>query len=340
MSFTTDIYNAILEDLRRNGAATGTHAMRMVTYQGGNKLVFAINTLTGTREAYVALETSPDQVSFPKWHGISIEIAQIAAYGDDYYIRLLQIPQSEDYIFDIVVEDLRSTVEKLSSISLCLPQVLLVLAKWKRFFQSEKDLIMSDEMQAGLYGELTFLRWGLNRIGHQIVSGWAGGNAETHDYYILQHGIEVKSTTKKEPYRAVISSEYQLDEQDVPGRLFLQFYALRKSKSAGESLPQIVQNIRSLLANDPTAAQAFNAKLNQYGYFDEVASLYTTGFHVRDSYSFEVRPGFPRIIRNMYPTGISKITYELSTSQCIPFAISEDDLCEILKGTVMSHVEQ
>ena len=333
MSFTSEIYNSILQDIYVRKEPLAGIASRMIPMRNGINMVYAVNVGSRLREAYVSLSEKPEKMSFPKWHGTAIDIAQLPAYGGDrYYIRLLQLPESEDYIFDIVVDDLHSTVEELTSCDQCLHAAVGVLLKWKKFFQTEKDMVLSDEMQEGLYGELLFLEKSIRRRSPADVYCWTGGNRETHDFYYASHAVEVKTSSKKEPYTAQISSEYQLDPSDVPGQLFLYYIALRKSKSAGEKLPEIIGRIRNTLVGNASLRFQFDEKLRQYGYLDEAADLYAAGFEVRDAFYFEVREGFPKITRSMYQSGISKVVYELMVSHCMSFESSEDSVFAALEG--------
>ena len=129
-----------------------------------------------------------------------------------------------------------------------------------------------------------------------------------------------------------ISSEYQLDVKDVADRLFLYAVALRKSKQSGERLPEIVSRIRDRLIGDSSMKMRFDDMLLQYGYIDGIEELYVTGFHIRDTYVYEVKGEFPQIIRTMLRPGVSKVTYELSLSQCTPYICSDEQLIRVLRG--------
>lgn len=104
----------------------------------------------------------------------------------------------------------------------------------------------------------------------------------------------MKTTSTQSPYFASISSEYQLDNGDIPGDLFLRFYALRRSHSGGEKLPERIAAIRRRLCTDVSILQKFDEKLKKYGYFDEAADSYTIGYYQRDHYCFAVENGFPK----------------------------------------------
>ena len=117
--------------------------------------------------------------------------------------------------------------------------------------------------------ELLFLNECMNFHGAEAVLHWAGSEDETHDFYFGPNAVEVKTTSVQAPYFASISSEYQLDNGDVPGKLFLRFYAFRKSHSEGEKLPELIAEIRGKLGENLSMMQKFNEKLKKYGYFDE-----------------------------------------------------------------------
>ncbi len=333
MSYTTEMYTSIKKDIQNRQNFSGHNASRMLEYNNGIIMVFSIETVLLRREAYISLANFPEGIQFPKWRGVSIDIAQLPVYGSDrYYVRFVQLPESEDYIFEIVVEDLRQAVARLQSPENGINVIIDILTKWKQFFQLEKKLVMTDEMQEGLYGELTFLEKSLTSIGTSSVANWVGGEKETHDFYFGSNAVEVKTTSRREPYSVQITSEYQLDSKDVDGRLFLYAIALRKSKQSGERLPEIVSRIRDRLIGDFSMKMRFNDKLLQYGYIDGIEELYLTGFHIRDTYAYEVKDKFPQIIRTMLRTGVSKVTYELSLSQCTPYICSEEQLIRVLRG--------
>lgn len=333
MNYTTEMYTFIKNDIQNRDNYPGRNASRMLEYVNGIIMVFSIEIVSLRREAYISLADFPEGIQFPKWRGISIDIAQLPVYGSDrYYVRFVQLPESEDYIFEIVVEDLRQAVARLQSSENGINTIIDILTKWKRFFQSEKGLVMTDELQEGLYGELIFLEKLLTSIGTSSVANWVGGVKETHDFYFGSNAVEVKTTSRKEPYSVQISSEYQMDVKDVADRLFLYAVALRKSKQSGERLPEIVSRIRDRLIGDSSMKMRFDDMLLQYGYIDGIEELYVTGFHIRDTYVYEVKGEFPQIIRTMLRPGVSKVTYELSLSQCTPYICSDEQLIRVLRG--------
>lgn len=333
MSFTADLYKAISDDMRKGSIRTAPYASRLITNANGAIAVYAINMITGMKSAHFAVGSTAPKNAFPSWKGIEISLAKFPAYASEQeYVGLTQLPQSADHIFEIVVEDIRISVNDAKSQEEILPAIISTLAKWREFFQSDRDILLSEDRQQGLFGELLFLEESISSIGNVSVVHWAGSDAEPHDFYIASDAVEVKTTSRKAPYSAHISNEYQLDNQDVPGKVYLRFYALRRSNSSGEKLSDIIDRIRQVLSEDPQMLSMFNLKLHKYGYLEEVSEYYGAGYFVRDTYSFAIDEGFPRITKKTLEKGIFDTEYAISIAQCIPFAIDNEGLYSALKG--------
>lgn len=333
MSFTADIYKDILSDISSDKKSSFLYGMRMKKLNNGIKIVFAINIATRMRSAFFSVASQKPKNTFPHWKGVEIETVTIPAYGTDApFVGLTQLPNSASDIFEIVVEDLRKQLISVENIEEALPAIIKILTKWKNFFAADKQLLMSEEKQQGLYGELLFLSECLDSQGVEAVSHWAGSEEETHDFYFGSHAVEVKTTSTQAPYFAGISSEYQLDNADVPGKLYLRFYAFRRSQSGGEKLPERIVTIRNRLAEDEAVLQKFNEKLIKYGYFDEAADNYNIGYYQRDLYCFGVCEGFPNITKDSIQQGVADVTYRISIMLCMPYAQDIKSVLEVLKG--------
>lgn len=332
MSFTADIYKKILFDISAGTSQTSPFAMRLVKLDNGIMIVFAVNLATRMRSAFLSVKSEAAKNMFPHWKGVDIEIVKLPAYEiDTPFVGLSQLPNSDSDIFEIVVEDLRSQLDAAENTDEALSVIISVLKKWKDFFAADKEILMSEKRQQGLFGELLFLSECLESHGSEAVSHWAGSEDETHDFYFGPHAIEVKTTSAQAPYFASIRNEYQLDDSDISGKLFMRFYALRKSHSSGERLQERIAAIRSKLCTDISALFKFNEKLKKYGYFDEATDYYTVGYHQRDLYCFAVEDGFPRLSSQAIPLGISDITYRVSIALCLPYAKDIKSVLEVVK---------
>ena len=333
MSFTADIYKGILSDISAGSSWSCPFATRLVKFDNGIMIAFAVNIATKMRSVFLSVTSEVSKNRFPHCKGIEIKTASLPEYGVNIpFVGLFQLPASDSNIFEIVVEDLRVQLKFADHIEESLFVIIRTLKKWKDFFAADKELLMSEERQQGLYGELLFLSECLDSQGVDAVLHWAGCDDETHDFYFGPHAVEVKTTSAQAPYFASISSEYQLDKDDISGMLFLRFYALRKSYIGGESLSERIADIRSRLCEDISLLQKFEEKLKKYGYFDEAADYYTAGYFLRELYCFAVDSDFPKITKETVPLGVTDLTYRINIMLCMPFAQDIKSVFEVLKG--------
>lgn len=334
MNSITNIYTEILSDLKNNPIDfSSPKATRQITLPNQIKIACAIDITTKQRSVYFEIKLSPhfNKVALPSCKGMKMGICTIPSYGDFHYLFIEEQEETEEYIFDIIVDDIYNNLFSLSNKELVLNTIIVILTRWKTFFQSDSSVLLSDIRQQGLMGELMFLSECIKRFGPNAISNWSGCQEETHDFYFNNHAVEVKTTITKEPYFFHVSSEYQLYLKDVDGLLFLKFYALRKSNSGGETLPQRIEMIRNELKPSDYYRKKFDEDLTKYGYFDRLQDQYTAGYHLRTSEQFKVEEGFPCITSGSLKPGVSKVQYMVSVLQCQPYSVTEDDMFIQLK---------
>lgn len=334
MNKTSELYQALFKELDFNCYNPNNNIYKKYVCSCGEGVVYSLSVRDRTRALSIPILSSNQKMYFPIWKGVDIVLVTLPEYSNDdqLYIQLRQMQETESYIFEIVAEDIRKGIDKAETLDDFAPITQSILRKWKDFFSTGKSLTLNGTSAQGLYGELLFLKELINGMGSSIVNSWAGVDNETHDFYVGQNAVEVKTTTSQAPYMAHVNSEYQLDDSDVNGRLFLRMYAFRKDLSGGERLPIIIREIRELLINDEVSLDRFNDKLNKVGYFDVAEDHYMDGYTIRDMYSFEVKEGFPRITRTQFSKGIYDLEYSVSISQCMGYAIEAKDLTTALKG--------
>lgn len=304
--------------MHQNENAVKSRMSRMVTLWYSIHIILAINRSDNLRELCIKIEGFFDPKRLPKWKGIDIDCVYIREYEtySGRYLRLRQLPEFEEYIFEIVVQDLFDNLNVEEVDKNVLSIIENTLARWKEFFSFSGDVAMSREKQQGLFGELLLLSELIGSQGTSVVHNWTGPNAETHDFYINSDALEVKTTSAKTPYSIHINNEFQLDDNDVSGNLLLMVYALRSSKTDGENLPAIIDRIRTMIGNDQITLSEFQHKLWRYGYIDGHDELYQIHFTLREAFLYHVTSGFPRITKNDLPNGTGAITYILSLASC------------------------
>jgi hypothetical protein len=334
LSYVTDIYKAIIFDMHHTENAVKSRMSRMVTLKHSTYIILAVNRFDDSREFCVKIEGVFDPKRLPKWKGIDIDCVYIKEYGtaSGNYLRLIQLPEFEEYIFEIVVQDLLDNLDVEAETKSVLSIVENTLARWKEFFSFSGDAAMSHEKQQGLFGELLLLSELIEAHGISAVYNWTGPNAETHDFYINSDAIEVKTTSAKAPYSIHINSEFQLDDKDVSGNLLLMFYALRSSKTDGENLPVIIDQIKTMIGDNQTTLSEFQDKLWRYGYITGHDELYQIRFTLREAALYHIRSAFPRITKNDLPNGTGAITYLLSLASCNQYITGKTASEWLVKG--------
>ena len=332
-----EIYKEILFDLHHHHFDTKiTHLNRSYLFRNKIRIIFLIDSATEERTLAVLLPVGTNaSVSnkFPKWKGANISVNKINSYVNmldtNDYIILSQAPESDEKIFEIVVNDIVNELSNENSFNGTVPCLVRVLNKWKRFFDFHSTIDLPEQTQQGLYGELLVLRQLISDFGDKAVEFWSGAEKETHDFYVNGHAIEVKTSSLKDSERIRISSEYQLDTDDVEGKLFLYVNFVRRSSSDGQRLSDMVEIIDNMISEQSRAK--FHDKLFNYGYIVSFGEKYACGFHLRSANSYEVESDFPSMTKALLPQGVSDISYSIDLNLCNDFKKSWEEILTKIK---------
>ncbi len=330
MNKTQEIYYELFQEVQNKRYDLNSNIHRKYICKNNMGIIYSVSVGKGMRALEIPIEESRTITKFPAWKGVKIDLVRMPEYSktDQIYIELQQMPGTEAYIFEIIVEDLRRAIESMKPHIGCEKCTIEKLKKWKEFFSAGRGPVLSEKERQGLYGELLFLKELINNLGGLSVNFWAGANNETHDFYIGQNAVEIKTTSMQAPYMAHINSEYQLDNNDVNGKLYLRMYAFRKDTNGGQKLPELIAMIRDMLKTSSSIEKIFEDKLAKAGYLDAAEEYYQEGYTIREVYSFAVSDGFPRIGKKIVPQGIYSIEYKVSIAQCMRFAMESKDLME------------
>lgn len=330
MSYSSSVYNDIITDVKNMNFGVDKIISRKIQLNNGISMVFSINQSTLNRSLYISVGKQIGMFTTPNWKGVEISFAKLNAYDDLVYLALEQQTGSETYIFESIIDDIKTTIEKVEDEAHAINELKKVLNKWEKFFLVESSLKLSAEKEIGLIGELFFLTELIGLLGSDSINYWTGSEGEIHDFYTHKNAIEIKTTTSQMPYKVTISNVHQLDEKDVVGELFLRFYAFRKSSTDGIKIPDVIDNIRLLLAKDKNNLDKFENKLTRYGYNELGRHLYTDGFFIRDNKCFQIKGDFPRIISRDLKNGIGDLKYSIAINSCSRFEISNELLCSLI----------
>jgi hypothetical protein len=198
-----------------------------------------------------------------------------------------------------------------------------IIKRWDDFFKRNRKKGMGEEAQRGLFAELWWLDVMLkNEItAYKAVISWKGPLGRFHDFDVDGKKVEVKSTIQKIPRNITISNEVQLDDK---GTTSLHLFVLTLDHSdSGLSLPKMIEKLRTRLKSSTMATRRLNTNLILAGYSDVDAEKYSQGYSSRKEELFEVKEGFPRIIK--LPNGTGNLKYSVSVDSCQTFLKQKED---------------
>lgn len=333
MNSLSSIFNEIKKDFNKEEYKRQKSLSRRFIFDNGIVFIAYFNNYFKSKEISVRMPNSYDKSvvsKFPNWKGIDLSIIKID-YGSDkgIYISFQQLSGYDDNIYDTVIEDMLKNLENATDERQSINVIGKVLVKWKQFFVMQHELVMPEIKQQGLFGELLFLEKMIHKYGNKALGFWSGCNAETHDFYISGDAVEVKTTSVNSANKVTISNEYQLDNNDIAGKLYLVFIALRKSESDGETIPILVERIINKLTTNESL-EIFEERLFKYGYLLKCPEMYKIGFSKREIRYFQVNNKFPKLTRAVIPKGITNVNYILNLDGCDEFVILEEELiCEL-----------
>lgn len=183
----------------------------------------------------------------------------------------------------------------------------------------EQISLLSEERQAGLFGELLVLRRLLLNRTPDAVKSWVGPDRQAHDFRIGRIEFEVKTTGGSKRVHT-INGIGQL-QPSVDCALYLISIQAADAGSGGQSLTDLVNELRRLLPIDDI--KEFDRRLGAYGYVERHAAHYTRRRRLRsDMAMIGVADGTPRLTADALASlplrfaaeRIGKIAYEIDVT--------------------------
>lgn len=157
------------------------------------------------------------------------------------------------------------------------------------------EQVMSKEREVGLFGELLMLGGFVRELGGvEAVRTWRGGNGEEHDFGLLRHDVEVKTTTNERRVHWIESVTQLVPTRTRP--LWVVSHQLTAAGAgSGLTLLELVAKIRSGVGDGPHR-DAFEDVLTGAGWREDDARGLTTRWTRRtETAAYLVTDTFPRI---------------------------------------------
>lgn len=323
----------IWEILEKNINSCENRIYRRLDLTKESGLRLGIISPDNVRELLIQIDKSDDySFSPPKWIGMKFDIItlDVPEKGTSHISLYLEDPENKR-IFTMVCSDIVESLSRMDNPSHRTQKLKTILDQWSSFFKNFGPDGLSPEAQRGLYGELTWLEL-LIKSNYNVLSAvgsWTGCKSAYHDFENKKNVVEVKTTMTKEPRRVHINNERQLDERGLDS-LHLFILSLHKLESGGQTLPQLVENLRDNIKGDNSASALLEKSLKKAGYFSFHEKFYTSGYVRKKQETFLVKNGFPRIID--LPQGVGDISYSLTISACSNFEMDLNHVVTCFTG--------
>lgn len=272
----------------------------------------------------------PPDAQLPKGNGFAVARADLEGESVRSWLAIYREPGADPAFFEMMVSDIRDLLKAkvgLEADSL-VGAVLARIVAWQEFMRRAGAGVLPADEEVGLFGELRVLLALLDHLQPDAASeAWVGPVRGLQDFSLPPGAIEVKATAAGGPFIARVSSLKQLDNS-VIRPLYLAAVRLGQT-SAGQTLPDLVAEVRYALGTHGSALATFEFRLARSGYRDESASHYVRRFSPVSQQYILVDDTTPRLVSANVPTAVKEAWYELDLDA---ISRTDADLATVLKA--------
>ncbi|PZV21226.1 MAG: hypothetical protein DCF21_02875 [Leptolyngbya sp.] len=271
---------------------------------------------------------------YPASNSFTVNRVALSQDGEEYgTLQLVLTNAKYKDIFTTLVQDIVDYLASVTDGRAAIFAFITRLKRWQTFLEKHSPEGLSEAAQQGLYGELWFLRKSVFPHWELIkgLRGWTGPRGTQQDFQFPGCAVEVKTTSAKQHQKLAIASERQLDDTGA-GIIVLLHLSLDVRQGQGETLPEIVANVRSLVADNAIASNELENLLFEVGYLDIHTTRYdNVGYSIREHNYFKVWPDFPKIIESDLRNGVGDVRYTISVAECKRFSIPESEVILLME---------
>jgi Putative PD-(D/E)XK family member, (DUF4420) len=262
----------------------------------------------------IALERVEDvPVELPIVRGVELLVV-----AEDRRLQLVLEPAGDWEMFHALCLDLLSVADGGSDEATGLQLLVSRLLRWQKFLSKGVGRPLDEREVRGLIGELLFLRdYLVSTVGTAAVECWQGPMGLPQDFVFNGRLVEVKTFAAGSDPSVRITSAEQLTSGEVP--LFLHLVCL-VPQDDGLTLPDLVNELRRLIAPSHAATETFEDRLLTMGYVD-LPEYRAMSYAVTSTGDYEVRDGFPRLTTEQVPAGVKDVAYSICLADMQSFTV-------------------
>ena len=250
-------------------------------------------------------------------------------FKDDYADKVRVIISLEDEkfsdLFIILANDLIELILNNKDKKKILIKLSNRLNKWKEFLKESKSSNLTKEALIGLVGELIILNQLLKfDPSIETLLAWKGPFGNKNDFIKKNKSMEVKTSIEKTKHTVRISSEFQLDTNEIE---FLKLVVVKLDSELpdgkGFNLSDLVTDI--LKDKDAEWQGIFKMVIKLAGCSFDNKDLYSTKrFLVNQINIYDVLEDFPKICGSELSVNLSDVKYDLNLNGLEKFLLNKD----------------
>lgn len=247
--------------------------------------------------------------------------------GSKWNLVLTLQDRQFDEVFLRLADDVHARSADSPNERTALDRVAVVIDEWRRLLRPRRTGLLSMDELRGLIGELWSLRsvFGEGRSVEAAVAGWLGPLGLPQDFWFAEDGLHEVKAIGPATTRVRISSENQLDADNLE-LLVLQIANTGESSAGALNLPTLVNDVRTALSDGAFSPDAFEDRLSRLGVDVEDGFYQDLWFVVTRLTRYGVTDKFPAITASTLPTGVSRVKYQIELIDIAGFARSDREV--------------
>ena len=217
-----------------------------------------------------------------------------------------------DEVFLRLVDDVHARSAEAPNERVAIDRVGVVIDEWRRLLKPRPSGVLSMEELRGLIGELWLVIYEFSKIRSTFASieGWLGPLGLPQDFWYVEDGYHEAKSIGPATTHIKISSERQLDAEDL--ELLVLLVGSTDNQSQGAiNLPTLAGRVLAALSQEGASPDNFNERLSWLGVNLSEPFYNDMWFVVSRVTSYEVGADFPAIRASSLGLGIDRVRYRI-----------------------------